>query len=220
MNKMTLEKEITRFGGKKIENYFALYEDINNLDILGKIARVFLVKPNIVLNLLDKDLSRIKVYVGDKNNVIKSKENYYDLGWSESYRDKKQSKRIDLNFYEVYSKGSLVKWSISNLNNIIENKEVSMGDKKIIKDIAICALDENLDLILNPKQKNLSSLIDCVRVDLREDVRYKLASYGFELKKEVVGTKVNILTKEMQKVKFVNLKQKDSENYFSRNTNL
>ncbi len=223
---MALEKEIFKSAkGKETEHYVALFDEEDS-DSVGKNMKkhfkMFKTKKTEqeVLDYYENLPDRIKNYEGNRLRIIKANNLYYMKHGGFDLINKDYTKMISVSFLEGFSKEWLIKYAISSLKHIVKEKNISLSDKKIIKDLAISALNENLNLGLNSKQLNFSKLIYCVRVDLREDIRHKLASYGFTLKKEVIGTMLDMDTGRRQKVKFIDLTQEDSENYFARNTNL
>jgi len=225
MNKMVLEKEIVEFDEKSFEEHRALFE-WKDLEIVEEKKKehyeMFKLpeKEQEILNYYDTHPLRMKGYQGDYAKIVKLGDTYYQGMLHYSFLNKDFSKGLSIHLLEGFSKEYLIKCAISNLKQMIKEKNLSLGDKKIIKDIAISAFNENLDKALNPHDENFSRLIYCVKVGLREDVRNKLSSYGFGLKKVVLGTMFDTLTGKRQRVRFLDLKQEDSENYFSRNTNL
>jgi hypothetical protein len=93
----------------------------------------------------------------------------------------KEDKYIGYLLYKKIPLYQTRKKAIENLMNTLENNELNLGDKKIIKDIALMTLENNLKIARgNPKNSSIYQYHHCVRTDLSEFARNKLLSYSFD----------------------------------------
>jgi len=149
-----------------------------------------------------KNVPTIKNFSG-YGFVIKSEENYYEIRSDYFMWNSDRTKKINVKRYKNISKQYLHEGAVFNLNDIIKNEDLSLGDRLIIKNIALRALENNLEKVLE-KGSAISNIDFCIRVDLDNLVREELKDYGFDLKEKVYGY-------PQGNVKYFDLRQKRFE---------
>lgn len=91
---------------------------------------------------------------------------------------------IDLEITEC-ERLNLNEWdacAVRNLTSIVKDTDLSLGDKKLIKDIAITSWRNMLSKALTPGGYAGLGVTNClVRTDLHEGAMHELESYGFEI---------------------------------------
>lgn len=132
--------------------------------------------------------------------IIRDKEFWYKRVSVTNFFNADKSKTIEISVYTPFRESELKRIAVSNLRTIVLDEDLSLGDKKIIKDIALGILKENLDSAIGGKLEHLS---ECTRVDISAKARYELDCYGFKLKTETFGLCYNWLSGEIQKIQWV-----------------
>lgn len=125
-----------------------------------------------------------------KKDVKKFGENYYYAGDLCSSPSEDFSKRLQVQYFWKWPKEALIKKSLSSIYNIIEDEGFSLGDKMLIKNIALKNLEKNLKLALEGENE-LGSISACFRIDRSTVAINELHNYGFKIKKCTFGRDKN-----------------------------
>jgi hypothetical protein len=160
---------------KKTINYYL--ENLTNLwDNEKYVPRVldFLENSKYNLNIEEREC-------GNNLQFIKLKENYFDssrgvLGTP----NKNRRKVLDIIIYEKVDLEYSKNLAIKNLTATIKG-DLSLGDRKIIKDIALENFYSNLEKAISRDYSEVWNLLSVVRLDLHSAPKMQLSNYGFEV---------------------------------------
>ena len=72
--------------------------------------------------------------------------------------------------------------AIKNLMATIQDKDLSLGDKIIIKNIALDSFNWMINFATTEKGGQNYGLYDCIRTDLYEFATHRLRDFGFKVK--------------------------------------
>jgi hypothetical protein len=106
--------------------------------------------------------------------------------------------------FDLYNKRPLNKIRnicVKNLSAIVLDNNLSLGSKKIIKDIALNTLEYHISRAMggDPEYSHLTSI---VRLDNSMVARQELKKYGFKTRNKVPGLTYNTLNGKVQEVYF------------------
>jgi hypothetical protein len=132
----------------------------------------FLENSKYALNLEDTE--------GNILSFIKIKENYY-IGRSALYVcNRKLRKYLTFMIYEKADLSEGKRLAVKNLTSIVQG-ELSLGDRKIIRDVALETFYSNLEKLINKEYPEINSWAACTRTDLHDWPKNQLISYGFKI---------------------------------------
>ena len=162
-----------------------------------------------VLDFLENSKHKVNIEEreGTALQFIKLNGNYFDSGRGVGGSNKNLKKVLEMNVYRKVDLDYCKKLAIQNLTATIKGN-LSLGDKKIIKDIALENFYSNLEKAIDKNFREIWNLPSVVRLDLHTAPKMQLQNYGFEIQHPWV-----------KEIKFL----ENSENYFKhykKHTNL
>lgn len=187
MNKM---KEIKYSKNEKWEHYyFGLLETKENEKTINyytkKLINLFKNGESYpkAIDFLDKSKYKLNLEEREGNNLqfVKINGKYYDQLSGSGVSNSKLKQILDLKIYEEVNLDLSRELAIKNLTAIVQG-DLSLGDKKIIKDIAIQNLFSNFEKAINLDCNEIWHWVSCVRLDLHDWPRTQLLQYGFQIK--------------------------------------
>jgi len=106
---------------------------------------------------------------------------FYDSPRQDNFFNKDKSKCVTVAQMNPINVDEYAPIAVKNLYRIILEQELSLGDRKIIKDIALDAYFHVLNLIKEGYTSKYS-LNQCLCTDLNERAQHNLMDYGFHIK--------------------------------------
>jgi len=138
-----------------------------------------------VLECLERSRYRLRLEENEGNDIfclIKINEDYYEcVATSFGKIVPRVTKELQISLYEKIDLNYYKNIVIQNLISIVKG-DLSLGDKKIIKDIAIKNLYSNLEKAINIEFPKICRFDTVVGLGLCAWPRTQLRRYGFELK--------------------------------------
>jgi hypothetical protein len=135
--------------------------------------------PTEILNYLVNHRDRISLEKKDQKNLIKINDEYHAFVGGPGRINLKTKTAIMINYYSKINLKKYEKLAVRNLRTTLLNEDLSLGDKKIIKDIAIKYLYFGLELAHDSPELAEHPLWT-TNLDLNEAAKYELISYGFK----------------------------------------
>lgn len=159
---------------KKLINYYS--DHVGNLfdseEYCQKVID-FLENSKYKLNLEERE--------GCSPHIIKLKDKYYDTIEETIIWNTKLKKGLILAIYREVDLEYSKELAVKNLTLTVEG-DLSLRDKRIIRDIALENLCSNFEKAVSGKYPELYNWISCIRTDLYDGPKNQLMSYGFKIK--------------------------------------
>lgn len=209
-----LEKTILSKGVEEYDIWLKVREGLSKKEIkrfeeeyINKPERLFQVEGNEeeVLNFYDKCLDRIKQN-SQRLRLIRIKGKYLEVYMGEHFFNNDKTKGISIYLFGEYSIETLREIAVRNLTSSVQ-EGLDMGDKKIIKDVALSTLSFNLKHALKGDVPDMKYLIDCVMLDCSVKARNSLRRYGFRLKDRFYSHHFNTANGEPCMIKEIDLRR-------------
>lgn len=140
-----------------------------------------------VLDVLKNSKHKINVEENEGKNrlLVKIKGRYYNMVRELGIANLEFKKGLDLFIYDEIDLNESRRIAVENLTLMVSNSangELSLGDKKIIRDIALATFHSSLEKAVNGFSEEVADLESCVRTDLHDWPANQLISYGFKVK--------------------------------------
>ena len=115
-------------------------------------------------------------------NVIDINGQIYSWGGGSLLDNFDGTKTLALEFWRKRNLREYLPLAIENLTAVVQDKDLSFGDKKIIKDVALKSFFSMIKFVTTGENGRSNNFEDCVRTDLNESACCELMDYGFAIK--------------------------------------
>ncbi|HTY44045.1 MAG TPA: hypothetical protein VMC80_02285 [Patescibacteria group bacterium] len=166
-----------------MEQNIALLRNKENERWVDNVRNLFVDKKyrQIILNFLENSIYRLKLDKEMKKlQLIKVNGDYYDLCSCTGLFDTQLKRHLNLLVYEEIDMDYDRKLAVENLTSIVQG-ELTLGDRKIIRDIALDNFHSNLEKAINGECGDLWNRVSCVRTDMHSWPAKQLIEYGFKI---------------------------------------
>jgi hypothetical protein len=167
--------------GLTIKEIFQRKRDFQELFISSP-AKVF-QNPKREEEVLQFYESNIYVVSFSDTQIWKIGENYWRETHSQNFHNKSKTRSVTINEFYPINLISSRKWAAKNLARVVETEGLTLGERVILKNIAIEQFEQALNMVANPEDDRVQTLGECLRTDLNECVLPPLRNHGFKIKK-------------------------------------
>ena len=137
-----------------------------------------------ILDFLKNCPYRIPIKKRWADSVEKYKGVYYKPCQKKSFPNFDNATGLCISLVEKVDFAHYNSIAVRNLMSTIQDEDLSLGDKKLIRDIAIASFHQMLEIAVTPEVAGSLSFDMCLATSLHEPAALELRRYGFKIKED------------------------------------